>query len=270
MKTIGFVGESGSGKSHKAIIVAKSRNIEYIIDDGLFIKGNTILAGISAKKEATRLASVKRALFVDLEHTKQVSDEIIKQNPNQILILGTSNEMIDTIANALLLPKPSEIINISDVATKEEIEKAKKIRIKEGKHVVPVPTFEVKKHFSGYFIDSLKIFKKGKDREITFVADKSIVRPTFSYLGEYYIKERVIFDLSVFEAEKIEGVCRVNKTVIKSYPDGIEINIDVTLKYGIIIYEVCNLVIENIKKSIYDHASINVKKVFVYVKTLEK
>ena len=43
---------------------------------------------------------------------------------------------------------------------------ARRIRITEGKHVIPVPTFEIKKDFSGYLLDPLQIFKsKGKNAE---------------------------------------------------------------------------------------------------------
>ena len=49
-----------------------------------------------------------------------------------------------------------EIVN---VYTDKEIENAKRIRTTEGKHVIPVPTFELKKDFSGYLLDPLQIFK---------------------------------------------------------------------------------------------------------------
>ena len=49
-----LVGPSGTGKSHRALWVAKEHNIEYVIDDGLLIKGNAVLAGKSAKREQTR------------------------------------------------------------------------------------------------------------------------------------------------------------------------------------------------------------------------
>jgi len=45
-----LVGESGTGKSYKAILVAHKYNISYIIDDGLLIRKDKILAGHSAKK----------------------------------------------------------------------------------------------------------------------------------------------------------------------------------------------------------------------------
>ena len=45
MKIIGFVGPSGTGKSHHALVVAYDEKIEAIIDDGLLIYRNRIVAG---------------------------------------------------------------------------------------------------------------------------------------------------------------------------------------------------------------------------------
>ena len=55
MKVFALVGKSGTGKSHQSMRVARENNINYIIDDGLLISDNKILAGKSAKKEAKRL-----------------------------------------------------------------------------------------------------------------------------------------------------------------------------------------------------------------------
>lgn len=63
MDIYAFIGRSGTGKSYKAQYVAGCYDIEYIIDDGLLIKGNKVIAGVSAKKESTRIAAVKRAVF---------------------------------------------------------------------------------------------------------------------------------------------------------------------------------------------------------------
>ena len=58
--------------------------------------------------------------------------------------------------------------------------------------IIPVPTFEIKKDFSGYLLDPLQIFKsKGKDAE-PYIAEKSIIRPTFSYLGNFTISDSVL------------------------------------------------------------------------------
>jgi adenylate kinase family enzyme len=45
IKTIALIGESGTGKSFRAKLVAQKYGIDLIIDDGLLIRDNRILAG---------------------------------------------------------------------------------------------------------------------------------------------------------------------------------------------------------------------------------
>ena len=45
------IWKSGTGKSYQAMNLCKELDIEAIIDDGLFIYGNRVMAGISAKAE---------------------------------------------------------------------------------------------------------------------------------------------------------------------------------------------------------------------------
>ncbi len=143
-----FVGPSGTGKSYRAQMVASEKNINYIIDDGLLIKGNKVIAGESAKKASTKVATVKHALFYEDEEKNVIKKAISKYKPESILILGTSDGMVKKIAANLGLPEIKEIVYITDVATEEEMKTARRIRVTEGKHVIPVPTFEIKKDFS--------------------------------------------------------------------------------------------------------------------------
>ena len=46
-----LAGPSGTGKSFRAKLLAQKYNIEAIIDDGLVIQNDKILAGQSAKRE---------------------------------------------------------------------------------------------------------------------------------------------------------------------------------------------------------------------------
>ena len=148
MQIIGFVGPSGTGKSYRAISVARENKIEALIDDGLLISENSVIAGSSAKREPTRLASVRHALFTKEEHRQEVSSAIKKNNYKSIMILGTSEQMAERIAKELDLPAVSYFIHIEDVASPEEIELARHMRNDEGQHVIPVPTFRIKKYFS--------------------------------------------------------------------------------------------------------------------------
>ena len=74
IRVYAFVGPSGTGKSYRAQMVASEKNVNYIIDDGLLIKDNEVIAGESAKKAPTKIETVKHALF----YTDEEKQEIIK------------------------------------------------------------------------------------------------------------------------------------------------------------------------------------------------
>ena len=136
IKVYAFVGPSGTGKSYRAQMVADSKNIEYIIDDGLLVSGNQVIAGVSAKKAPTKIETVKNALFQDEEKRKKMQEVLRKKRPKSILILGTSDGMVEKIAKNLGLSNIIETIYIKDVATEEEMETARRIRVTQGKHVI--------------------------------------------------------------------------------------------------------------------------------------
>ena len=123
-----LVGESGTGKSFRSKLVAEKYGIDSIIDDGLLIQSDKILAGHSAKREKTYMGAVRVALFDDKQHRDEIARAWKKAHIKKILILGTSEKMVFKIATRLQLPPPQKIIHIEEIATREEIEKAIKSR----------------------------------------------------------------------------------------------------------------------------------------------
>ena len=67
--------------------------------------------------------------------------------------------MTDKIVARLHLPPVSERIYIEDITTEEEREIADKQRHLQGKHIIPVPTLQLKRDFAGYFLDPMRIFR---------------------------------------------------------------------------------------------------------------
>ena len=211
IKVYAFVGPSGTGKSYRAQMVASEKGIKFIIDDGLLIKGNEIIAGLSAKKAPTKIETVKHALFLREEEQNQIKNALIKHKPTSILILGTSDGMVEKIAENLGLPKISETIYINDVATEEEMKTARHIRETQGKHVIPVPTFELKKDFSGFLLDPLQIFKSKGIGKKPYISEKTIIRPTFSYMGKFTISDTVFRQITEHIAKKMPSIYKVLK-----------------------------------------------------------
>ena len=72
IKVYALVGRSGTGKSFRARLIAGKHGIDLIIDDGLLIKGDNIIAGKSAKSEKVYLTAIKTALFDTVEHRRRL------------------------------------------------------------------------------------------------------------------------------------------------------------------------------------------------------
>ena len=266
MKVYAFVGPSGTGKSYRAQMVASENNINFIIDDGLFIKDNEIIAGESAKKAPTKIETVKKALFIQKEQREEMKKAIKQYKPERILILGTSDGMVQKIAQNLNLPPIEKIIYIQEIATPQEIQEARRSRVTEGKHVIPVPTFEIKKDFSGYILDPLQIFKfKGRGAK-PYISEKSIIRPTFSYMGNFTISDTVFRQLTEYLAKREKAIFRVLKTRVENYGEGPSIYLEVMVEYG---YNVIDAV-ENFKakviREIEKQTTMNVKSMDIVIK----
>lgn len=232
MKVYAFVGPSGTGKSYRAQMVANEKNIKFIIDDGLLIKENQIIAGESAKKAPTKIETVKHALFLSNQEKTTIDKALAKYKPSKILILGTSDGMVQKIASNLGLPEVSETIYITDVATEEEMQTARHIRVTEGKHVIPVPTFELKKDFSGFLLDPLQIFKSKGTGQKPYISEKTIIRPTFSYLGNFTISDTVFRQIMEYVASKMPEIYKVVRTRVSSSDTGPSIYMEVIVTYG--------------------------------------
>lgn len=269
IRVYAFVGPSGTGKSYRAQMVAGENNIKYIIDDGLLINDNAVVAGTSAKKAPTKIETIRHALFLNEEEKKEIVKAIKIYKPKAILILGTSDGMVEKIAKNLELPQISKTIYISDVATDEEMQKARRIRITEGKHVIPVPTFEIKKDFSGFLLDPLQIFKLKGDGKDPYIAEKSIIRPTFSYLGNFTISDTVfrqIINALVHKEQYIEKIYRIR---ISKYGEGMYIYMEAIVKYGCNINECFKKFQAKVKKEIERLTSMNVQKIDIVVKSVD-
>lgn len=269
MKTYAFVGPSGTGKSYRAQMVANSRNIKFIIDDGLLISGNEVIAGVSAKKAPTKIETVRNALFQNEAKKKEIQKAIKKHKPDSILILGTSDDMVNKIVANLGFEPISETIYIQDVATEDEMAMAKNIRVTQGKHVIPVPTFAIKKDFSGYLLDPLQIFKSTGKGNAPYISEKSIVRPTFSYLGNYTISDNVFKQIIEYVAENTEGIYKIHRTIVKKhqgYNDGIFIYTELIIQFGYNVMETVKKYKTKVLKEIDKLTSMNVLNIDIIVK----
>ncbi len=233
IKVYALVGKSGTGKSFRAKLIAQKYGIELIIDDGLLIKDQKILAGKSAKKEKIFLKAIRTALFEDKEHRNEVREVLQSQKFKRILIIGTSDKMIKKIISRLKLPSPSKVLRIEDVASKEEIETAILSRKTEGKHVIPVPAIEIHKNYPHIFYDSIKVFLKKKFlfRSGSKIFEKSVVRPEFTKAnrGKVTISEAALAQMVFHCIEEYDSTIEVMKVSVKQVPNAYRLKIHVNV-----------------------------------------
>ncbi|HCA20617.1 MAG TPA: hypothetical protein DEO40_08070, partial [Treponema sp.] len=232
-----LVGASGTGKSFRAKLLAQKYGINAIIDDGLLIQDDKILAGRTAKHEKTYMGAVRIALFDDKEHRDEVARMLRKQKIKKILIIGTSEKMVKMIAERLQLPPPEKIINIKDIATEEEIQKAIQSRTVEGKHVIPVPSIEIKKSYPQIFVKSIQEFlTKGKlrftNRNDSTLSEKSIVTPEFSKRGRLEISEAAVTQMVLHCVSEYNEDIHVKKLTIKTDSRGYKLILTVDVPFG--------------------------------------
>lgn len=272
---VAFVGPSGTGKSTRAIRVARTNNISYLIDDGLLINGSRIVAGTSAKKAPTKLESVRQALFADDTRAQVMRRALVENMPTALMILGTSDSMLEKICTNLWLNQPSMLIRIEDVSSEEEMRQARNTRMTEGMHTIPVPSMEIKHEFSGYFTDPLNKLRQRFDRErgvMPVVPDieRTMVRPTFSSLGSYSISDEALLDLIKIVLNKVPGYAEVVSFKSEKRTYGVVLSLEIAIFYGYDAQEVLYEAQQNIGRSVEEYTSITMIAVNVRAKRVVK
>ena len=250
-----LVGASGTGKSFRSKLLAQKYDINAIIDDGLLIQDDKILAGHSAKREKTFLAAVRAAVFDDKEHRDQIARALKKQSIKRLLILGTSEKMVQKIAMRLQLPPPSKIIKIEDIATQDEIDFAIRSRHIEGKHVIPVPALEIKRSYPQIFYDAIRVKLARKEKisgNNTKGYEKSVVRPEFSKKGRVTISEAALTQMVMHCVSEFDSEIKIKKLTIKTDAHGYKLIITTDVPFGTQlagkIHNLQKYVIENLER----------------------
>ena len=224
-----FVGPAGTGKSHRATHVAKQNGIDVIIDDGLVISRGRILAGRSAKSEINRLRAIKRAIFEYEDHRNEVVRYLTRNPPKKLMILATSEGMIDKIISRLGLNNPVKIINITDISSVEEIEAALRERREKKQHVVPVAKAQIQNNFAGKLVSQIRGFFRGRDKD---ESRNTIVKPLFSFNGKVVISSDALMAMCKKLISHEGHVRKIREVDIETYDDKIRVSIEIDLNLG--------------------------------------
>lgn len=226
-EVLAFYGPAGTGKSMRSQMVASKRSVDIIIDDGLLISRGRILAGKSAKTEPNMVRAIRRAMFHFPEHRDEVRRCLARHPGSRIMILATSRGMSDEICEVLGLPLPSEYVRIDQVASDDEIEKALYERKQNKRHVIPVAQTQIQKNYTGRLVGRLKNLFSSRDE-----AEKTIVRPPFSYYGALKIESAVVEQIAEHVARGTVQVVSVKEPKVKEENDRLVISLSLTVKTG--------------------------------------
>ena len=214
MEIYSLSGPSGTGKSTVALSFAHDHGIEGIIDDGLLIVKGKKIAGTSAKFEKSAFKAVKRAIFMDENHLKEVQTAINEQALDKLLIIGTSDRMTNNIADRLAIGDIKYYYHIEELKTSTEMKLAKFIRKTEGKHIMPIPVAQVEQNFFKRFIQKgMEIFSPKREK----IGETTIVQPDFHQVIGHVEKQRFI-EIIKQVCEEDESIHKVPKIQFDLYP----------------------------------------------------
>lgn len=269
-KIYGLVGPPGSGKSFRAYLIADRYKIDYIIDDGLLIKGQKIIAGKSAKKEILRVTAIKRAIFQDFKQAREVRKALYRERFTSVLVIGTSDLMLKRICTRLHIPYPTKIIKIEDIATQDEIREAIQTRKKHGKHVMPIPLIEVRKKYPNIILHAIHFFvnepqgfffKKNKKKLI----EKTIVRPNYGENGTISISETALLQMVNHCINEYSTNIRLLKVLVKEGREGYSLFVKLAVNYLMNSAEVIRDIQKIIKEKIESFTGIEIEKVNIEI-----
>ena len=229
IEVLAFVGAAGTGKSQRASQVARNNGVDFVIDDGLVVSRGQIMAGKSAKSEKNLVRAIRRALFEYTPHRLEVATFLMGHAPCKVMIIATSISMMEKIVLKLGLNSPERIIDITEVASHEEIHNALKERREKKQHVVPVSRTQIQRNFAGKLVSQLKDLFKSKDRQDD---SRTVVKPPFSFDGRVTIEEEAILAMIrrlIVMGDHIRQVRELNLV-----PDGdlLNVNLTVDVKLG--------------------------------------
>ena len=234
MQVYGLFGESGSGKSYTAQHIAQVLAADWIIDDGLLIWRGHIIAGESAKFEKTKMAAVKRAIFTDATHKQDVREALHKLPADgTVLVIGTSQKMIQLICTNLRLMGPINWIAIEDMIGGDEIRLAQNLR-QYGMHAIPINEAKIQETRMGRLLAHIR-FAPRVSPESQISLARTIVNPPFAG-GAIHIHPRAIRESILYLIAEQNHPFRVDKISV-NFGDVPLLHLRVRALYGLPIHQ---------------------------------
>lgn len=98
--------------------------------------------------------------------------------------------------------------------------------------------------------------------------ERSVVRPTYSYFGSFYIADNVVMQIATRICSEIEGVKRVLRVLVLTTGDGAILEVELVLKYGAEVFAVMREVQSKLKQKLEHLTGIYLLSVDVITKKI--
>ena len=159
------------------------------------------------------------------------------------------------------------MFKIEDLASKEEIDTAMKIRNIEGKHVIPVPTIEITRNYPQIVYDSMRIFFKNRVplpwRKKVF--EKTIVRPEFGKKGKITMSEAALTQMVIHCLDEFDDSIRVKKVGVKMEQTGYNLSVKLRMPMRLQVSGTLSELQRYISDSLERYGGVFVKEINIEV-----
>lgn len=262
MEVWALSGPSGTGKSTTALKFAHEHNIHAIIDDGILVFRGNKIAGTSAKFEKTYIAAVKRATFFYKDHLQEVKEKINISYIDKILILGTSERMVNLISSRLGFEKIDFHYRIEDIRSSSEIKMALFIRKTERMHVLPVPHSQIEKSLVKKLIShGKKIFSPKKE----FLGENTFVEPRF-HKDSLQISEQAFKDVIMAGCKSFKEVKTCQRIIVNTdHLPNIKVFLSINYSPDLNLYNMAYKVRHQISEDFKNYLDLELNNIDIHI-----
>ncbi|MDP4119419.1 MAG: hypothetical protein Q8873_09600, partial [Bacillota bacterium] len=121
----------------------------------------------------------------------------------------------------------------------------------------------IRKDFQGYFLDPLEILiNKARYKE-----EKTVMRPSYSYMGDYTVDRSVLAEICRHETEKVKDV-KAGEIHIKSLKNGVQLYINIIVKDHRNLRSIAAGVQKRTEMALENYVGITVDKIHICVKDI--
>ena len=98
------------------------------------------------------------------------------------------------------------------------------------------------------------------------LSEKSVVRPTYSYLGGYKISEKVMSDIAECVRREDGDITELSKVSVFPVQEGVDMYVAINIKYGTDLFGAAERYQKNLAGKIEEMTSFNVNSLEVEVR----